>query len=57
MDGDDDRDDFWHLPAWSKNPDQLAAEARSLNMAAYEHAAANAHKHCDPPNGGTDRVY
>jgi hypothetical protein len=65
-DGDEDdaaamglipHDACWEPEAWHKSPDQMFDEAKAMNHAAFAMADAHAHKHCDPPNGGTDRLY
>ncbi len=43
-------DGTWKLDAWSKSPDQLTSEARSMNLACHAHAFANAGKHSNPPH-------
>lgn len=43
-------DGTWKPECWFKSPEQMQAEARAMNNAAFAHAASMAGKHSNPPN-------
>jgi hypothetical protein len=49
--------EHWEPESWHKSPDQMQSEARSMNHAAHEHAAACASKHDNPPTNPNLRPF